>query len=59
MRGREFMKITEAREGNVKEAFIKVRVAPEEKEMIQKYCGEHGMNVSQLIRAALEKYLNE
>lgn len=37
--------------------FIKARVTGEFKEMVQKYCAANDMNVSELIRAALVRYI--
>ena len=34
----------------VKNLFIKVRVSKEEKETLQKYCEEHSITLSELIR---------
>jgi antitoxin component of RelBE/YafQ-DinJ toxin-antitoxin module len=34
----------------VKNLFIKVRVSPKEKEILQKYCEEHNITISEFIR---------
>lgn len=41
----------------IKDKQLKVRVSANEKETIEKYAKEHGITVSELLRAALNRFM--
>lgn len=43
----------------IKDIQIKVRISATEKEIIDSYCEEHGLTISNFLRAAINKKIKE